>query len=412
MSESIVQNPQRLAPQTSRWFAIGFFLLLVMASTRFAVLSIWQGNLAEAERYVLYQAATLSFNYFEFGAIRRGLGGSLVHVLSSNTAAATLAFHFITATAVASTAALLFYRRPLHRTVRGALILTMLTVMLRWGDDGGRIDMAVAFLFGCTAIAFQRGRPALGAAFVAVGLFVHETSFIFGLPLLAGLTVQHGGWSALPRRQRLAGVAALAAALLIYCSMGWLPHADVPTMVSAVRAKFASHEHVEWALYYALSGMRGVRTSICQNLTDPTYWVHATSGLFVIAAFGLAVLPNSRRFWTSALLAALPGFVFLAVVANDASRWAMFACFNVWLIAVASPAMAVGRAPHVALRLFLALAIVPLILFRPSSINYRIYAPSPLLENAVRTFGGPPTPSVEQALERCDPTWADVMNRP
>lgn len=384
----------------------------MIASARFAAHGLRHGDYADVRMQVLYQAATLGFNYIEFGAVRRGLGGSIARLLSDDLILATITFHFLSALGVALTVVWLFRGLAAASLTRCAFAVTALVIMVRWGVDGGRTDMAVACLLGCTAIAFRRGHPALGAACVGLGLFIHESSLIFGVPLLAALVMQGGGWSRLARRQQLAGGAALALALAVYAGMGALPRADAATMVAAVRGKLIAHEHVEWAMYYALSGLRGVETSLCQNVTDPSYWVHPTSGLVVMALAGVALLGRQRTQWTWALLAALPGFVFLCVVANDASRWAMFGCFNIWLMAASAPApvTAVDGMGRGRLGLALAIALIPLVLYQPAKIEYRIYAPSPLIERVVRELGGARTPSVAEALERCDPSWTEVLN--
>ena len=67
--------------------------------------------------------------------------------------------------------------------------------------------------------------------------------------------------------------------------------------------------------------------------------------------------------------------------------------------------------PNVRLGFALAILLVPLVLYRPAGIEYRIYAPSPLLERVVRELGGARTLSVEEALARCDPSWAEVLGR-
>lgn len=381
----------------------------MVASARFAVPGLRSGSYDDVVLQVLYQAGTLAFNYVDFGAIRRGLGGSIAWALSADLVRGTIAFHFVFALSVASTIVWLFRGLTASPWTRCAFALTAAVVMTRWGGDGGRTDMAVATLLACTAIAFRCGRPALATAFVGVGLFVHESSLIFGLPLLAALVQQRGGWSQMAPRQRKAGAGALAFALAAYAGMGLLPRADTATMVAAVRAKLIPHEHVEWAMYYALSGLRGVTTSLCQNLTDPSYWVHPTSGLIVMAIAAAALLGRQRAQWGWALLAALPGFVFLCIVANDASRWAMFGCFNIWLVAASAPGMHPSRPGR--LGFALAILLVPLVLYRPAGIEYRIYAPSPLLERVVRELGGARTPSVEEALARCDPSWAEVLGR-
>ena len=391
-----------------RWQSVCLFVLLVVASARFAVNA---GSLLAAQRDVLYQAGTLAFNYFQFGAVRRGLGGSIAYLLSRDATAATIWFHFLSAACVASTAAWLFRRLEAPPCTRWAFALTMLVIMLRWGEDAGRTDMAVAALLGCATIAFVRRRPAVASVFVGVGLFVHESSFVFGLPLLLSLAMQTG-WARITPRQRLAMAAVLGAALVLYLNLDAFPHAGRREMVQVIRTRLPIHEHVDWALYFALSGMRGVQASICQNLTDPSYWVHPTSGLVVIGLACAAVVERGRARLAWALLAALPGFVFLCVIANDMSRWAMFACFNVWLVAIAAPSSGSSTGRSQWLRPVIAAALVPLVLQRPWQVEFRIYAPSPLLEAMVRRKGGARTPSVEEALERCDPHWTDVLYTP
>ena len=100
-----------------------------------------------------------------------------------------------------------------------------------------------------------------------------------------------------------------------------LPHASVGTMVDVVRSKFAPHVVVDWAIYFAVSGARGVQTSICQNLTDPSYWVHPLGGLVVLAVVAVGLSGDPARDWPAMAVAALPPFLFLVVVANDTSRW-------------------------------------------------------------------------------------------
>lgn len=384
------------------------FALLVVAAARYSFRLLAAGKLGSNDYTSLYQAGTLAFNYFQFGAVRRGLGGSIAYLLSRDAGIATNSFHLLSAVCVAGTASLLFHRFRSTGLVRAAFALTMIVIMLRWGDDRGRTDMAVAALFGLATIAATRGRVVLAAACVGIGLFVHESSFIFGLPLLAALVLRMG-WGGLAQRARLGFLAALAVALVVYLGLGLLPHASRMEMVQVIRGRLPLHIHVEWALYFALSGMRGVETSICQNLNDPTYWTHPLGGLILMVILCAALLATERRAWAWGLLAALPGFIFLSIVANDMSRWAMFACFNIWLIGITAPQAPSDRGRA---RLVLAVLFLPLVAYRPSIMPLRIYSPSPVLEAILQRLGGPPTPPVSDALDRCDPHWHDVLDKP
>ena len=68
-------------PLRSRLVAWGFFVLLVALSTRLMASAVRRGVLLTEESPLLYHAATLGFNYFDFGFVRRGLAGSIVSLL-------------------------------------------------------------------------------------------------------------------------------------------------------------------------------------------------------------------------------------------------------------------------------------------------------------------------------------------
>ena len=212
----------------------------------------------------------------------------------------------------------------------------------------------------------------------------------------------------------MAGLLVLAAFVVLYVLLGLLPHADVPTMVSVVRSHFPTHEYVDWAIYFAVSGSRGVRTSICQNLGDPTYPLHVATGLGVIAVF-IALLRNGARpSLPAVLLAAVPPFLFLSTVANDLSRWAVLAALNVWLVGAVSagePAASADRRPGrwTALRIGAALLVTPLIHPKTWPIEDPIFSPSPVIDRAVQEIGGPKTPRFRAALARCDADWRSVL---
>ena len=317
----------------SRLAAWGFFVLLVALSTRLLASAVRRGVLLTDESPLLYHAATLGFNYFEFGFVRRGLAGSVVSLLGPDRLLGTAVFHVLCAAAVAGGAATLFVRLRLRAGARWVYVLLFVALMMRWAEDPGRTDLAVAALLVAAALAFQAKQLVLSCLCVGLSLGVHETGLVFGLSLLAALLLDGARWRQVPRRTAAAGLLVLAAFVALYVLLGLLPHADVATMVSVVRSHFPTHEYVDWAIYFAVSGSRGVRTSICQNLGDPTYPLHLATGLGVIAIF-IALLRNGARpSLPAVLLAAVPPFLFLSAVANDLSRWTVLAALNVWLVA-------------------------------------------------------------------------------
>ena len=429
-------------PRAGSALALG--LLLVALSTRLLV-SAWQRHvLFTDESPLLYHAATLGFNYIDFGFVRRGLGGTLLHLFGANWLRGTAIFHVLAAAGVAAGACVLFARLVRPWPERAVFALLLIALMMRWAEDPGRTDIAVAALLGAAALALLAERPVPAALAVAVALFVHETGFVFGLPLLAGLWLDQGRW----RRRGRSGAAGVGAvlglALLLYLAFDRLPRADARTMVDVVRSHFPPHTYVDWAIYFAIGGWRGVQTSLCQNAGDPTYALHVGGGLLVIALFIAMLRRRGAPGWPAALLVALPPFLFLSVVANDISRWAVLAAFNVWLLAAAVPgtrprcaglpdatledattrseavrgaawparpdrALSANRARSL-WRVAFAALMIPLIHPKTWPIEDPIFAPTPVLERLARRLGGPATPRFAEVLERCDPGWRSVLD--
>jgi len=403
----------------SRLAAWGFFVLLVALSTRLLASAVWRGVLLTDESPLLYHAAAIGFSYFDVGFVRRGLAGSVVSLLGPDRLLGTAVFHVLCAAAVAGGAAILFLRLRLRLPAGGRWVYVLLFValMLRWAEDPGRTDLAVAALLVAAVLAFQAKQLVLSCLCLGLSLGVHETGLVYGLSLFAALLLDGARWRQVPRRTGAAGLLVLAAFVALYLLLGMLPHADVPTMVSVVRSRFPTNEYVDWAIYFAVSGSRGVRTSICQNLGDPTYPLHLATGLGVIAIF-IALLRNrARPSLPAALLAAVPPFLFMSAVANDLSRWTMLAALNVWLLSavsacdLAEDADGADRRPwrRAALRIGTAMLVIPLIHPKTWRIQDPIFSPVPVIDHALQEVGGPRTPRFRVALARCDADWRSVL---
>ncbi|UUX94084.1 hypothetical protein [Aquabacterium sp. J223] len=370
-------------------------------------------------RHLMYQAATASFSYTEFGAVRRGLAGTLIRATGLPQLPGLLAFHLGFGAVVSALAVSLVRRRggPWREQLLFLLLLAALAAV--WSTDIGRTDLAVAATLALAAMAMAAGRPLVAVGCVVVGLAFHETGFLYGVPLLAALAWQAGARRP-PRRRLALGAALLGAVALGYLLIDRLPHADRLTMVQAIRARLpldtALHtDMADWALYYALSGSRGVLTSICQNLhTDGNYGLHLVSGLAVIAAFVGLMAGRPGRAWAAPLLAGLPPYAFLAAAANDFARWTLLSCFVAWLVGVLRPGggpAAAGRAVRLRLEgaLLLALLIYPSERFQ---VPMRVFSPLPIAERLSMRLGGPITPMPWAFLPACDRHWRDVLTVP
>ncbi len=396
------------APAHVTWMTVLFIVVVLAASLRVPVHLALTGRLPDIFELGAYTRAVLGFNYFELGAIRRGLGGSIVYLLSPDILVGTTAFFYLSAFAVCVGSALLFARLDLPWPQRLAFGIAMAAIMLRWAEDIGRTDMAIAALLAAATLAVLRAKFLVAVLFVCVGLFIHELSVIFGVPLIAALMAD-GRLDRVGTKERWAIVLAVAVTAGLYLTLIALPSADVPTMVRVVQSKFAPSVHVDWAIYFAVSGARGLALNFCQNRLDAAFRVHVIGGLLVIACTAVALGEPSRRKWATVATVAVAPFIFLTVVANDMARWALLACFNVWLFAGArAVATRFGERARL-LPLAASLALLVLLESDFDRGDTLIHKPSPILERSAQVFAYKYTMRFVEVLQRCDPAWRDVL---
>jgi hypothetical protein len=400
-----------------RW-AAALFLFGVTFDYSLRELLRWlsNGDFFHPDSPMLYSAATVSFNYIQFGAVRRGLVGTLVYLLHPNRMVGTALFWVLSAAALCALASWIFTRLTRARPLTLAIFaLLLLCLTRRWGEDTGRTDLAVAALLAGTAILAMRGRVGAAAALVTVGVFVHEASVIYGLPLLAALLLDQRRYAQLSRRQWLNLALGVGLPLLVYAGLGLMPHADNATMVRSVRAALSGHKYVNWSIYFAISGWRGVETSLCQNRIDPNYALHVGSAVLIVSMFIFALAGPNRRMAALAVLACAPPLAFLSIVANDFTRWTEFSAFNVWLVCACSYASAGDSGPRTRTLAVLRMVTVGSVLLllgttRIFPVHENFYAPSPTIEHWAERLGAPRTPNLDIVLARCDPGWLELLN--
>ena len=391
--------------------ALGFFIAFVLLTMRAVLKASWLGYAFRFDSPYLHVAALLGFDYADFGFVRRGLAGSVLGLFSRDLLLNAVVLHLVSAAAVS--AVIVRFLVPLGRPpmLKAAFVAAVAALLLRWGEDPGRTDMAVAALVGLAAALFVAQRFVLAMVALTIGLALHETAYIFGLPLLAALALDRGALRALPRRAWAGVLGVLLATLAGYFMLELLPRADTRTMVDTVRSRLPPDGRVDWAIYLSASGGRGVREAICQNSIDPAYPFHVASGLLLIAGFAFVLRTRAGPSWPALLLASVPPFLFVSVVANDIARWTVLATFNVWLLCAAAPGGGPGdnrvRAPRT--RLVLALLFVPLMHPSVGRVESPLFAPLPVLERLIAEAGGPRSPQFASMLEQCDPRWREVL---
>jgi hypothetical protein len=393
----------------------GLFLVLVTTACRVLLKDTWHGMALVDQILLLWPAATLGFNYPEFGFVKRGLGGTIVHFTGLSQLAGTVVFHVISAAVLAGVACrfLLAMAGPLRARVPHLLVL--LVFMLFWAEDPGRTDMAIAALVAFAAMAILRGRPVVAALILALALAMHENGFIFGIPLVAMLLFEHRGPATLPRRSLVAGALVLLATTVFYLLMDRLPHADTGMMAASIQSRLPRHYLVDWAIYFAVTGTRGVRTAVCHNIAmGGMYLVHIASGVLEIVFVTCILAPRNYRAWLRAFAVSLPPYLFLCLVATDLARWATLASFNVWLSTACEPVGNRGARPQ---RMPVTLLLVATLLVfthprRPFKITLPVFSPSPPIEVLAMKLGVHETVRLQDLDPPCDPTWRDVLGPP
>ena len=136
------------------------------------------------------------------------------------------------------------------------------------------------------------------------------------------------------------------------------------------------------------------------------------SALLVTGFASFILVRTERRLWRDAMLALLPPYDFLCLVANDMARWTMLAIINVWIVGACRTA----TTEHARRRPLLAslLAVAVLLVFthprRPFLLPYSVFFPSPLIQALSIKLGAPSTPGPDEVLRRCDPSWLEVLD--
>jgi len=414
--------PRTVGPDTERttprrYVAEALLLgaLLLAASGRFFY-TAWRSNELQLLREVFlqYKAATLAVDFADFGAVHRGLGGSLARTFTSDAVDAAIAFHFASALGAACVLALLFARFHAPVVRRVAFAVVALALMMRWGEDGGRTDLAVVALLGAATLAWLSGRLVTAALMVGLGLFIHEASVILGVPLLAAFAWRDASRGDLTWQRVRTPLVILGAVLAVYFAFPWLPHSTNAEIATRVRERVGNNDAVDVALYFALAGFRGVRAAICHNGYDPATSMHVVMGLVVIAVTALALAAWRGASRWMVLLAGLPGYLLLASVANDHARWTLFACIALWLFAISAPRAALASLNRrvaladmacLAAAGVLVLALVPAT--RPGIS--RVVSPVPRADQWLYRSSGPKPLGFAEVVARCDPNWRDVL---
>ena len=360
-----------------------------------------------------YNRGALSLNYFEHGFIRRGLGGTLLRGIAGSPLAGCvdelLVFHLLSAIWLTIPLALLV-KWTIGRDRKAAAWLAILLVaspqlFWAWGGDLGRIDM---FVEGCLAwgvIALLRGYVWAAIGSILLGFLAHENAAFYGFPLLGAVHFctrprDRRRSAFLPAAALIGGIAVIAVAQMAFTT------ASTQDIVHAVVRSQLPSEKRDFAAYIAVSGVRGIATSLCRSMGRAATPLYLASALALIALYAWLLRIRFKKSIPYALITALP-FTVVSMVAVDYGRWLSYALLNAWLFAAVTiePGQ---RSPFRKLDSILRVIVLGgLVIMRPAHIQYPNYFAKVIAQHIWSKKGTRP-----RRIDACDPSWRSSIGLP
>lgn len=353
----------------------------------------------------------IGVNYIQFGAVRRGLVGSIIYLSGANLVYGTYLVYWISFLLFLWLAYLILERMTIAASSFRPFVIILAALLLFWSTDISRTDMLVAAILAAAALAAIEGNIIASSVCVAAGLAIHETVAICGLPLLLAILLDEDRYKDMNLSSAAIGgaiiVASFAANALV---LPFLPHSDPKTIVETIKSEIPPNDLTEFTdqtFYMLLGGFRAVRTVQCAVQHSAHYFIHPFVAVFMIALTTFSLSRLHRREWTAPAIASVPPMLFLWLVGSDMSRWTAFSILNVWIVCAVRTRSPIddGSSRGWAMA---ASAVAVLVLLYPSTVSvYAAYdVPSPLIEKFVEDILGPPN---IRTFDDCDPTWRSVL---
>jgi hypothetical protein len=359
-----------------------------------------------------YNTVGLAINYIQFGAVHRGLLGSIIylsHVKLSYAPSILLAM---------STAALIILSFfMLSRTnVRVAeylpFVIVLAALLLYWSTDLGRPDIVVAVILVMDALALVDGRILLASSFLAIGVLIHEVAVIYGLPLLAAILIYSDRYKQFSLKSLATSAVILSIGAIIYVAIGILPHSSNRVVVTTITSEnpllSLDSDPASLAFYAGLGGVRTIRATLC-TMTGAHRLIQPFIALAMIVLTVVALSQAHRIKWILPIMASMPSILFLWMSAIDTSRWTALGVLNVWIVCAVRNWEPVEPDRRWAwARVICAGAIVPALYPNVVRIPWYIVYASPLIESAIEKAIDYPA---YKTMDECDPTWRSVLSQ-
>lgn len=283
--------------------------------------------------YWTYNAGLASLSWFDAGFARRELEGTLIRLFTADPMVGAAWFHVLSYAALAALGVWACCQPRLSLERRLALSVTLLAVLARLGTDVGRTDAAVMVCGLFAARAAREARWAMCAGTLFAALLFHEAGLIVLGPLVCVVALASGSWRSWRTPSAFAGAVIMAAAVVAY-ALSFKTHADVAAIVARLHRQMIEPEQADLAVSVNLTGFKGLAASLCVNRANPIYSLRIICGLVLCPMFAYGL---QRERLGLALIASLPAFLLLSLIASDVGRWATMAVFCAFALGAVLP---------------------------------------------------------------------------
>jgi hypothetical protein len=399
MAETTVETGPSRSPWQTAWTAA-----LIVASTLPLAFPIAFTIAAGGPRnsYWTYDAGLNAVSYFDTGFARRELAGTILRLFNAEPMAGSAIFHVITFALFAASGIYICCCRGTALSRQIALGAVLLGILAHIALDVGRTDAAVMTCGLAAAWAAREARWATCAAALSLALLFHEAGLIVLFPLVCAVAWASGSWRKGQPESVLLGAGLMVASLAAYAH-SFQVHPDLIAIGRKVHSEFRADSDADMAVFANLAGFRGMKAAICTSMRNPLYWPNVVAGaaICVFAAFTL----QPKR-WRLAIMATLPVYVGLSLIATDVGRWSTFAVFCTFVMgALLHSGEAVPRGHR--LQVAAAMAILAL-MSAGLTFTTVVFTPIPIFDSVARR-AGLKSPDPDTSLAACDPQWRAIV---
>jgi hypothetical protein len=407
MSVDVIQDRKRLSQNE----LILYLSLIAIAALLVCVYYLRRGIYSPR---IGYNIVDLLINYIQFGAVRRGLSGSIVYLSRIDLAHVPFVLYGVSAVSFVVASFFLLRRMTAYAIEYIPFLIFLAGLLLFWSAEMGKTDIVVAVVLIAMALALVNGQIVLASVLLVIGVLVHEVCAIYGLPLLAALLIDDGRYKQFKWRSFAWSAAVLAAGAILYEATMMLPRSSNSVIVATIESELRSIQLdpslVPQAFYFHLGGARAVKTAMCivDGSNNRTIQLLITLTMVAVAIISLSGTRPAK--WVLPVFVSAPSILFLWLTGLDMSRWVALGILNVWIFCAIRNFAPFERESRrfVWASVFCAAAMAVILYPKTVYVSGNYLYPSPILEKVLEMAVGRPTYKTQ---EECDPTWRSLLSQ-